>query len=258
MTPFLTALQIQLSVLWALMLRESRMAFGTSHWGYLWAVLQPGITLTFLIVVFVLIGRGAPFGESLALFFATSLLCLEFFNKLSVSLMRALTANASLFAYPRVQKGDAILARFLLVTSVYVIIWTAFHTGLTLSGFGLTPHRIELVFLSFGAVALMGLGMGMVHAVIFARFSSWQHVEKIFGRPLFILSGTFYVPSLLPPEATMFLQWNPVLQAIELGRMGFYGNYHSAIFNPGFLMGFILTLLSFSFFLERYTRKMLK
>lgn len=255
MTDFLSSLQIQRRVLWALLLRESRIAFGTSHWGYLWAVLQPGVMLTFLIVIFVLIGRGAPFGESLALFFATSLLCLEFYTKMSASLMRAFSSNNSLFAYPPVQKIDAVLARFLLVASVYVIVWTAFHAGLIATGYGMLPSRPELVLLCFAAVALIGLGMGLVHAVMFSFMSSWQHVEKIFARPLFILSGTFYVPSMLPPEATAILKWNPILQAVELGRMGVYPNYHSAIFDPYYLCGFILVILTVGFFAERYSRK---
>lgn len=258
MTSFKEAARITSRVLWGLMLRESRMAFGTSHWGYLWAILQPGVMLTFLIVVFVLIGRGAPYGESLALFFATSLLCLEFFNKLSVSLMRSFTSNSTLFAYPPIQRPDTVLARFLLVSSVYVIVWCAFHGGLILTGYGTPPWRPELVLLSFAAIALMGLAMGMIHAVLFTFFSSWQHFEKMFGRPLFILSGTFYVPSLLPPEATQILQWNPVLQAIELGRMGFYPEYHSTIWKPGFLIGFILVTLCLGLSIERFSRKLRK
>lgn len=258
MTDFLSSLHIQRRVLWALLLRESRIAFGTSHWGYLWAVMQPGVMLTFLILIFMLIGRGAPFGESLALFFASSLLCLEFYTKMSSSLMRAFSSNNSLFAYPPVQKVDAVLARFLLVCSVYAIVWAAFHTGLIVTGYGMIPARPELVFLSFGAVALIGLGMGMIHAVMFSFMSSWQHVEKIFARPLFVLSGTFYVPSQLPPEAKAVLQWNPILQAVELGRMGIYPNYDSRIFDPSFLCGFILVILTVALFAERYTRKLRK
>lgn len=247
---------INAHVLWALMLRESRMAFGTSHWGYLWAILQPSVTLTFLIVVFVLIGRGAPFGDSLALFFATAILCLEYFNKTSVSLMRAFSSNASLFAYPLVERIDTVVARFLLVSSIHVLIWLIFHAILVAAGIGLLPWRPELVILAFLSVGVIGLALGMLNAVIFSFFSSWQHFEKLYGRPLFFLSGTFYVPSLLPPEAVTVIWWNPVLHAVELVRMGFYSNYHSEVFSAAYLAWTAALLLAAALFAERFTRKM--
>lgn len=255
MSRFSEAFAINVNVIRALILRESRMAFGSSHWGYLWAIMQPAVTLTFLIVVFVLIGRGAPFGESLPLFFATSILCLEFFSKTSTSLMRAFSSNAALFAYPPVKKADALLARFLLVASVHTLVWAAFYTGLVLTGYAMVPHRPEYVMGAFIIIGLIGYSIGMINAVIFSVFSSWQHFEKLYGRPLFFLSGTFYVPSMLPPEAVRFLEWNPILHAVELCRMGFYGNYHSEVFSASFVIETILILVTSAMFIERFSRK---
>lgn len=248
-------LRINRQVIWALLLRESRMAFGTSHWGYLWAALQPAVTLTFLIVVFVMIGRHAPFGDSLALFFATSVLCLEYFQKLSVSLMRAFSSNASLFAYPPVQALDTVFARYLLVSSVYVLVWAGFHTALIATGYGEAPRRPELVIGGFMIVGMIGLAIGMINAVIYRFTTSWQHVEKVWGRPLFFLSGTFYVPSALPPEAVRILEWNPILHAVELVRMGFWPHYHSEIFSPAYCAAFCMTAIALAFLIERSTRK---
>lgn len=249
---------INAHVLWALMLRESRMAFGTSHWGYLWAILQPGVTLTFLILVFILIGRGAPFGESLALFFATSLLLLEYFNKTSTSLMRSFSSNAALFAYPPVQKSDTVIARLLLVSSVHVLVSVLFYSSLVLTGYGVVPYRPELVIGAFLLVGALGFGVGMLNAVIFGFFSSWQHFEKLYGRPLFFLSGTFYVPSMLPPEAVQILQWNPILHAVELCRMGFYPDYYSTVFSAPYCAAVLGVLLALAMFMERFTRKLSK
>ncbi len=250
--------RINCQVIWALLLRESRMAFGTSHWGYLWAALQPAVTLTFLIVVFVLIGRSAPFGDSLALFFATSVLCLEYYQKLSVSLMRAFSSNVSLFAYPPVQPLDTVVARFLLVSSVYIIVWIGFHTALILTGYGIVPRRPDYVILAFLAIGVMGFSIGLINAVLYRFTTSWQHIEKVWARPLFFLSGTFYVPSSLPPEAVSVLKWNPMIHAVELGRMGFWPHYNSEIYNPYYMVGFCMVSLFVSFAVERYTRKIRK
>ena len=65
----LQAIWLQLRVVAALTLRETRMTFGTSHAGYLWAIAQPVISVGFMVGLFYLIGRQAPFGASLALVF---------------------------------------------------------------------------------------------------------------------------------------------------------------------------------------------
>ena len=48
--------------------------------------------------------RQPPFGQSLALFFATGFLTYEFYNKLSNSLMTVIDANKALLLYPIVTK----------------------------------------------------------------------------------------------------------------------------------------------------------
>ena len=51
------ALRIQLRVIFALLLRETRVAFGTSSLGYLWAILTPALGVGLLVLVFSLIDR---------------------------------------------------------------------------------------------------------------------------------------------------------------------------------------------------------
>lgn len=249
------AVWLQLRVIGALTLRETRMTFGTSLTGYLWAFLQPLISLSFLVFIFYLIGRQSPYGTSLALFFSTAILTLELYNKLSVSLMRAFTSNKSLLTYPIIKETDTLFARLTLIACTFVVINILFYGGMIAFGLAGLPAHPEKLLASFLSTCFFGLGVGTLNAILYQRNQTWQHVEKIFGRPLFFLSGIFYIPSSLPPEAISVIKWNPILHLVEWTREGYYANYESDILNIGYPLGLGAFLVMIGLFIERITRK---
>ncbi|PID36128.1 MAG: ABC transporter [Rhodobacterales bacterium] len=248
-------LWVQIRVIVALTIRETRMTFGTSHTGYLWAILQPLISISFLVFLFALIGRQAPYGTSLALFFSTAILSLELHNKLSVSLMRAFTSNKALLTYPMIRRTDTLFARAFLICCTFVIINCVFYSGLVMLGLSNPPQHPELVVQAFGTSLLFGFGVGSLNAILYEKYQAWQHVEKIFARPLFFLSGVFYIPSSLPPEAVAIIKWNPILHIVEWVREGFYVNYDSQILDKTYPLSIAAVLVMIGLFWERISRK---
>jgi capsular polysaccharide transport system permease protein len=246
---------LQARVIGALVLRETRAAFGTSHLGYLWAIVTPSASVAVLVAVFSAIGRQPPFGSSLALFFATGILTLEFFNKLSGTLMGTFNANKALLTYPLIKESDAFFARFILISATYLLIMLIFYTGLMLFDLAESPAYPEVLVQAFAAIALLGFGYGVLNAVLVSLWDSWGQVEKILTRPLFFISGVFYIPSNLPPEAISILKWNPVLHLIEWMRMGYYSNYDSIIFDKFYLLGVTMILILLGLAGERFSRK---
>lgn len=251
----MTALWIQIRVIVALTLRETRMTFGTSHAGYFWAVIQPLISISFLVFVFYLIGRQAPYGTSLALFFATAILTLEMHNKLSVSLMRAFTSNKALLTYPMIRRTDTLFARSFLIFCTFVAIDGIFYTGLIVFDLAALPRHPEQVGVAFLTTLCFGFGVGCINAILYQRYQAWQHVEKLFARPLFFLSGVFYIPSNLPPEAIAIVKWNPLLHIVEWMREGYYSNYDSQILVKTYPLSIAALLILGGLFFERISRK---
>ena len=251
----MTLINLQLRVIATLVLRETRASFGTSQIGYLWAIITPAISVGLLFFIFTMIDRQAPYGTSLALFFATGILTIEFFNKLSHTLMATFDANKALLTYPLIKETDALFARMVLVSATYMVIMVLFYTVLYAMGMADKPAHPERLMQAFGAVVLLGFGFGVVNAVIASLWESWNQIEKILPRPLLFISGVFYVPSRLPPEATEILWWNPVLHLVEWVREGFYPNYNSSIFTPEYplFLGIVLILLGLAG--ERLFRK---
>jgi capsular polysaccharide transport system permease protein len=248
-------IDLQARVIGALVLRETRATFGTSHLGYLWAIVTPTASVAVLVVLFSAIGRQPPFGSSLALFFATGILTLEFFKKLSNTLMGTFTANRALLSYPPIKMTDALFARLILISATYLLIMLLFYTGLVLADLAELPSYPEVLVQAFTATALLGFGFGTLNAVIVSLWDSWAQIEKILTRPLIFISGVFYVPSNLPPEVIAFLKWNPVLHLVEWMRTGYYPNYDSTILDKTYLLGIVMFLLLFGLAGERCFRK---
>lgn len=249
-----TLLALQLRVIASLVLRETRATFGTSSFGYVWAIITPAASVGLLVFLFSMIDRQPPFGASLALFFATGILTLQFFTELSGKLMTVFDANRALLTYPIIKDVDTLFARLLLISATYTLIMLIFYGALIVLGLADTPARPEEVILAFLATGLLGFGMGTVNAVILSLWDPWSQIEKILTRPLFFVSGLFYVPSQLPPQAREVLQWNPVLHLVEWFRHGFYPNYNSSMLNVWYPVGIGAAMLLLGLLGERLFR----
>ena len=247
---------LQIRVLLSLVLRETRATFGTSNFGYIWAIITPTASVAILVFIFSLINRQPPFGSSLALFFATGILTLQFFNEFSNKLMTVFNANRALLTYPIIKDVDTLIARSLLIVCTYLIIMLIFYSCLLGLGLANFPAHIEQVLFAFFATALLGIGFGSMNAVIGSLWDTWIHVERILTRPLFFISGIFYVPSQLPPEAIAVLKWNPVLHLVEWFREGFYPNYNSFVLDIYYPMYIGIGLLLAGLAGERFFRKL--
>ena len=248
-------LALQARVIGALVLRETRATFGTSQLGYLWAIVTPAAGVAVLVAVFSAAGRHPPFGSSLALFFATGLLTLELFTKLSTSLMNTFTANKALLTYPLIKETDTLFARFLLIAITYLVILLIFCSGLMALGLADAPRFPGQLLLAFIVTVLLGFGFGSLNAVLFSLWESWSFIYGILTRPLFIISGIFFIPSKLPPRALEILKWNPVLHVIEWMRSGYYPNYDSMVLNKAYVLSVAGMLILLSLAGERLSRK---
>ena len=182
-------LSLQIRVLASLVLRETRATFGTSAFGYIWAIITPTASVGLLVFLFSVIGRQPPFGSSLALFFATGILTLQFFTELSGKLMTVFDANRALLTYPIIKDVDTLLARSLLIVATYVLIISIFYTVLIVLGLAQIPARPERVILAFLATAFLGIGFGTLNAVIASLWDTWAQIEKILTLLCFFFQG---------------------------------------------------------------------
>lgn len=248
-------LKVQARVIGALVLRETKVTFGAVQMGYLWAILEPVLGTAILTFVFSFVTRHPPIGTSFALFFATGIITFQLYSKLSSSLMAVFEANRGLMAYPLVKEVDVVLARFLLITMTYAFVYIVFFGGLIALGLADFPARLHIVMMAIVFVALLGLGAGLINAVLLLLWPTWRRIEAIITRPLFFVSGVFFIPDVFPPDIRYYLSWNPLMHAIDWLRTGYYPAYTSETLDVPYLMGYVGVLLMIAFAMERLYRK---
>ncbi|WP_041769221.1 ABC transporter permease [Pseudovibrio sp. FO-BEG1] len=248
-------LTVQARVIGALVLRETRTAFGNTQLGYLWAIVNPALSTLVLVLIFSTVGRSPAFGTSFALFFATGILPFQTYSKLAGSLMTAVNTSKGLLSYPLVNEIDILISKYILVTLTYIMIIILFFSLIVWGDGAQLPVYAEECSIAFIVLSLLGLGAGTTNAVLFRLWPTWKQLESIISRPLFFLSGIFYVPSDFPTHIVKLLSWNPVLHGIEWFREGYYGNYNSIVLSKSYLLTCVIILLLLGFFGERLYRK---
>lgn len=249
--PFL----IQVRVTLALVLRETRVTFGTAQLGYVWAVANPILGVTILAVIFSAVSRHPPIGTSFVLFFATGMLPFEMYQKFAKSLMSVFDQNKGLYAYPPVKALDPVFARSLLIFATYCLVFMMFFLTLVMLGIAEFPNNLAKTLMAFLSICLLGFGTGLTNAVIKGLWKTWSQIENIVSKPMFFLSGIFFIPTMFSPEIRYWLSWNPMLHAIEWFREGYYPNYESSVLDIGYIYTYIGVLLILGFGGERLYRK---
>lgn len=211
----------------ALILREMSTTHGRSPGGYIWAVLEPVAALALLSLVFSLAFRSPPLGNSFPLFYATGFLPFMMFNDISNKMATSINYSRALLAYPAVTFMDALIARFLLANLTHLMVNYIIFSALIYVVGVRVQVDLPAILLGFSMTAALGIGIGTLNCYLMTSFVVWERAWQIMTRPLFIISGIFFVFSDLPKIAQDVLWYNPLVHVIGIVRTGFYASYKS-------------------------------
>lgn len=241
----MAVLAVQVRVIGALILRETRSRFGRSQLGYFWAIAEPLLYIVSLSLLFDAISRHAPFGPSVALFFATGLLPYQLYSRIAGALTTAFDANEALLAYPIVKPVDTLVARALLEIATAALVMILLFAGLVLFADAPEPVSLHVMVLAIIGLSLMGFGVGAINAVIAKVFVSWRQIYDVASRPVMLVCGVFFTLDTLPPAAREIVSYIPIAHGIELFRSGYYSGYRSTTMDIGYLFvsGLVLCLI---------------
>lgn len=243
----------------ALMVREMSSTYGRNPGGYIWAVLEPALSVLVLTVAFSALVRNPPLGTSFVIFYATGMAPYFAFLGVAVTVGTALNYSKNLLNYPRVTFLDAVLARLILNTL------TQYMVGLVIVGtlMIVATHDASLnmpkVALGMLMAAALGGGLGTFNCFMTVRFPIWGSIWKVISRPLVLISGIILLPESIPEPYRGYLWYNPVAHAVSQTRTGFYPYYTGEWISPAYAFGIGLTLFLVGLmFLRRYYRDVLE
>jgi capsular polysaccharide transport system permease protein len=241
-------------VLFALLMREMTTRYGRNAGGYIWAVLEPAGTIAILAAVFSVVARQPALGTHFPVFFATGYLPFHIYMDISRAVSSAVTANRALLTFPRVTIVDTVIARFLLqlLTSIFVF---AVIIGAMLSIFDEPVIlRFDDILLSIALAALLGFSIGLFNCIAFAWSPTWATVFGVLNRPMFIISGAFFLYESLPRAVQDILWWNPLIHVTAIMRRGFYPTYQADFATPFYIFCFATVFLVLGVLLMRLMR----
>lgn len=236
-------LKTHIRVVAALLVREMSTRFGSKPGGYVWAIVDPVAHIGFMTIIFMAITRTPALGKSFPLFFATGYLAFQFYQAMAGYLNGAIKANRTLLSYPNVAPIDTIVSRYILQAGTTSVV-TFCVLGLILMTVNQPvylnwPAIIEAAF----AATLLGLGVGIFNNVAALRFPLYEQIFSIINRPLFLISGVFFLPDALPGPIRDIVLYNPLVHVVMLFRKGFYQEYRALEMDMFYLYSFAFTIM---------------
>lgn len=242
----------------ALVLREMTTTYGRSAGGYFWAIAEPVGGIILLTALFSLGFRSPPIGTNFAIFYATGVVPFVTYMRMSNKIAQSIRYSRSLLAYPAVTFADAMLARIFLNAMTQILVAYIVFTGIILTQDTRTDPQILGIALSFLMVFVLSAGVGSVNCFLFAAFPWWQSFWGILTRPMFIISGVFFIYDDVPEPFASYLWYNPLVHVIGQMRKSFYTSYHGDYVSPLYALALGLGLFAIGMaLLHRYHRDLM-
>ncbi|WP_372574013.1 ABC transporter permease [Ruegeria jejuensis] len=242
----------------ALILREMSTRYGRNPGGYIWAILEPLGIIVILSFGFSLLMRSPSLGNSFLLFYASGYLVFNLYQNLSLTVSKAIRFSRPLLMYPVVTWVDAILARFILNLLTSLLVTYILITGILATVDSRAVLEMGPIAEALALAALLGLGVGTLNCAIGGLYPTYELIWSIATRPLFLVSGIFYIYEDMPQNVQDVLWYNPLIHITGLMRSGIYPTYHPLYISEIFILIISLsTLLMGLILLGRYHRDIL-
>lgn len=243
----------------ALILREMSTSYGRSPGGYIWTIIEPIGGIVMLSIVFSFLLRSPPLGSSFLLFYATGMVPFLAYGGVSGKIAGAIKFSKPLLAYPSVTYVDALVARLILETMTQLIVGFILMTGIIIW----TGSPISLDFTAISLACAMALalavGVGLTNSFLNSMFPVWTSLWSVLTRPLFLISGIFFLIDPLPEQYRTIVLYNPLVHIISMMRSGFYATYDATYASPTYVFAFSIIPAFFGMLmLHRYHKDILE
>ncbi|MFT4942191.1 MAG: capsular polysaccharide transport system permease protein [Paraglaciecola sp.] len=236
--------EIWRDVIFALFTREIRTGFN-DKFGIAWAVISPVIFIFVLSFLRGRIGGAETHTIPTFTFMAIGILFIQSFLQSMAGSARAISKNKALFAFRQVQPISAVFAGALFEVLVKIFVIIGIIIIMYFMGMDLHISNPLLLLACFLLLWIFAVSLGLLFGIVELFVSEIGKVRELLSRPMFFISGVFFSLQDIPREYWHYLDWNPVLHAIELTRYAVYSSYGSEGVSLQYLSG---TVLVFSFF----------
>jgi len=235
----------------ALLLREMSTTYGRSALGYLWAILEPVGGIALMSIIFSFAFRAPAIGTNFPLFFASGILPFMAYTSTAQKISVSLRFSRALLFYPGVTFVDAIVARFLMNAITEILIFSIVLAGIIIAFDLRVILDLPALVLAFIMAFVLALGVGTLNCYLLSVYPLWERAWAILNRPMFIISGIFFVYDTIPLPYRDWLWWNPLVHLVGQARSGVYVTYDSSYVSPLYVFSIALVTLATGLLLLR-------
>jgi len=249
-----TGLEVQIAAIKALFFREMKTRFGHYRLGYIWAVVEPALHMSVMLLIFTYIRDRSMTGISYAVFLVNGVIVFSLFSHIVNNAMHAVNSNRGLFDYRPIHPIDTVLARAFLETVLSSGVYLFFMILLTLLGEQFVIVDLLTLVSATALLIILSCGLGLGLMVVSALYPEGTKPLPVILHTLYFLSGVLFPLYRIPYQYQYYVTWNPLLHAIELIRRSSIPGYEKYVMRDIsliYLMECTIVLLFFGLALYR-------
>ncbi|WP_160063908.1 ABC transporter permease [Psychromonas sp. L1A2] len=220
-----STLKVWGDVIFAIFLREIK-SQSTDKIGLIWAVVSPLILIGGMTALRTFAsGNGDTHGMPTMFFMVYGMILVQFFLGVLGASSGAIQKNKPLYAFRQVQPISSVIAIsfFELLVKIFVVLTIAVICFV--ARIDIHVHDAISIIFNFSKVWLLAVSLGTIFGLSYCYIPELKKILQLITRPLFFISGIFFSLQDIPREYWHYLDWNPLLHAIELTRYAAYPSY---------------------------------
>ena len=243
------------NVIYALMMHDIKNRFFGSGLGQIVMVIWPFGHIVVMMVIYVVLKRPNPYGDSLVQYTAVSIFPFICFNYVSRWIVFSATTNRPFLQYPIIRPLDLLIARALLEIVSITLVVIMLVLLVVVMGYNAMPASPNEALYAFGATIFLAIGMGFLNGVIAFVVPMWIMVYTLVIVLSYVSSGILFVASNMPEQFRTPLSYNPLLHCTEWIRTAYYSDYPTLVLDREYVLRFGLVTLTAGLILERLMRR---
>ena len=250
------AIKAQIDVVSALTIHNLQGQMKNYAYGYVWLLLEPIMFIAILRLMRQAFNPLAPPNNMTPLTFYTlgvipTFLCFDVIG----DVFKEIGAPSKLLTFPRVTPVDVAVASGLASFCTYFALFWIFVLPVSIYEGAWPPKNALEVMLTLIGVWMLGAALGFIIGAAVRVFPPARQFVVYITRVLRLISGMFFVITMIPTTYWPYLTWNPLLHLMELMREGWFSTYTSPVASPLYIAECTLVLLLLGLSLERFMRR---
>ncbi|UPW20049.1 ABC transporter permease [Agarivorans sp. TSD2052] len=232
-------------VIFAIFIREIRSKF-SDKLGISWAVIEPVVFIFLLSSIRGLVSGGHTHTVPTFVFMFYGMTLVQLFLTTVSASSGAILRNRSLFAFRQVQPISAVIAASLFELLVKAAVFLGIYGLMYLIGIEVRLDNPLLLITVVCTVWLFATAFGMIFGLLRCFVIEVSKVENLIMKPVFFISGVFFSLQDINSIYWPYLNWNPVLNGIELARDAAYTTFGAKGVSLDYLLFVTLTAVCLS------------